>query len=462
MADREPTQPDRDAVETDGAHAEPGSAPSTFEWRRDVPLLAVLAIFAVGLVGFFNSGYKTIGPIDEMQHLDYAEKISRGVLVSIGERVGPRVLREEACRGIDDGFVLPKCDTRVLRPAAFPEAGYNTAAAHPPLYYLATGLGARFLVAVPGVDSFVSGARIMGGLWLAIGLGATWFLMAELGVSRWVRFALCLATATIPMVTYSSATVNNDAMALAIGAACVLATLRYLRGTAGPAWLLALGAIAMGVKATNLVVLGLCCLLMVMAAAAKRFPTRCSWRRAFVGIGSLAIGSGVVTVVWSVVSASRAVVESDLIPMSQRFHTDGLDLADFLRNILAAVPPTSGFYWPAELGGEWVGVWSGLVGLAIIGACFTAALGRGVAPRTSHIAIGLGATMLLVGPFFVLVNFVQGGSYFDIPSRYGLSLLPAALALLGVVFSDRVPRRIMVGLCTVGTIAMAGVVLQGV
>ncbi len=136
------------------------SRPSPGSLAAAVALMALAAV----LVVLHVRAYTALSPLDELQHVDYLDQASRFDFVHNGERVGQLAMREQACRTVDSpGFVSPPCKAKDLKPVQFQEGGFNTASADPPTYYVLTGLAARALVHLPGVDSLVTGGRLVGG-----------------------------------------------------------------------------------------------------------------------------------------------------------------------------------------------------------------------------------------------------------------------------------------------------------
>jgi hypothetical protein len=128
--------------------------------RRTLPLAAIV-LFAALLVTLHVRTYTQISPLDEPQHMDYALRLSHGELVRSGDRFGAEMLHEEGCRGIDSvpsGYQLP-CDEPIDLDQ-YPLREYNTAEAHPPVYYAITGVGGRLLDRLPVVQSPITGARL--------------------------------------------------------------------------------------------------------------------------------------------------------------------------------------------------------------------------------------------------------------------------------------------------------------
>ena len=230
---------------------------------RQFAILGGCLSLAAVLVLMHLRVYTTLSPIDELQHLDYVDSMTRFDIVRSGETVGPVAMREEACRGVDSpGFATPSCDAPVLRPEQFQESGINTAATHPPVYYLTTGAVAEVVDAVPGVESFLAAARL---LWLGFGLALIFALARRLGANVMSAAGACLLLAATPAVLHSSTVLTNDAPSLVVGSLLFLAGLGVLERRLHPGWLAAAAALATSIKVTNIVAVGAVLFLLVLA-----------------------------------------------------------------------------------------------------------------------------------------------------------------------------------------------------
>jgi hypothetical protein len=427
-------------------------------WRTLLPFVLV-AGFAAALLIVFIHRYPTVGPIDELQHVDYAEKISRGDLVEQGDKFGQVALREESCRGIDSpGMVLPSCDDAHFQPEAYQEGGFNTAAGHPPVYYLVTGLGARALQVLPGIDSFLLGARLMGVFWLVGGLVVLWLLLRELRVRPLVAAAIGLFVVCIPSVFYFSAVVNNDAAALMVGSGVAWVGLRFVRGTS-PLWLFALVcALAQGVKYTNIVVIGIV-VATILTLAYLRRSDPAERKRLLVGAAA-AIGAAlVVTVAWQGLLTVTAKVPGSEIPMTQRFLVKSISVNDVLRQSLAGFPPTQNPYIPKFMASVALTSWVAIVGWIVIAGPTAAALRTSGPAKVRAMSVWTLVAMLTTGSFFTVLYFVQMSTYTDIPSRYGLVMVPVALAGLATCLRDKGAQIAMGGLAVLGAVIMLSAVI---
>lgn len=390
--------------------------------------------------------YTTLSPIDELQHIDATIKGGELHLVRDGEKVAEPALREQSCRGIDSpGFVSPPCDAPQLLPEQYQEAGYNTAAVHPPTYYVTTGVASRVLMTVvPAVDSPVTAARLLGALWLAAGLMVSFALARALGARPVPAVLSAALLAGTPAVLLSSTTVTPDAAALVSGAVLALATVRVLQGRLRVAWLLPAAAFATVFKATGVLAVGACALAVLLWAAGCRTdedaggdvePRASRWERAGQAVGLQVMGGALPVLLWTFIVSRRA-LDVPPNPMT-RFNVDHLDPGTLVANLLALLPPTQNPYLTPELRTVTLTALVGVVGYLLMGGAAAAALAGAGSRLTDVLGTAFLASMLLGGPVLVILTYVTAGSYFPIPSRYGLPLLPSAIAVLAVLASRR-------------------------
>lgn len=417
----------------------------------------LIVIAAAGLVGLHVRAYTQISPIDELQHVDYLQKASRGQVVARGERVGGVAMREEACRGIDAPVVIPPCDAARLRPEQFQEAGYNTAYIHPPTYYGVSGILARFGQALPGLDGLVAAGRLTGAIWLAAAVALLWLAMGDLGVGLLARAVLLVVLASSPTVLHASATVNPDAMALLAGAGLLLALLRWEAGRwpAFVPWVVAAAAIL--VKSTNVVAVGAAILYVVARHAQVQWSDRHrtdgttevaraaggTTSRTAVRADSLRLVGGVIgavalaSVAWVAVQGAIAEVPNGDIPMVQRFEVDSISLGDIRGELGAGISPLQAPYLPEVLRSSVILSAVTVVDAALLAGLAIAAVYARAGSRRPALAVASLLAMAASGPLFVIINFAFVGTFVQIPSRYGLSVIPFALAAVSVALERR-------------------------
>jgi hypothetical protein len=392
--------------------------------RGVLPALLILAAASV-FVGAHVGAYPEVSPFDEGVHFDYALKAAEGQIVERGERLSQAAMRLIACRGIDhEGIVLPPCEQREpFEPRQFPNLGFNSADIHSPVYYAVTGLGAKVVTALTPLDDVFTASRLVGILWLWLGLLTVWAICRELGLRTVPTAIVLLLLVSNTWILHSSATVNNDGSALLAGGAVVLATLRWARGVT-PLWMLvALAFLAPLLKVTNAfaVLLSVLYLLLHRRSVEAGLPKRNA-------IVALMAGAGAAVVGWMLV---RSVLASPVTtPLDSELGATGFDPGLLVVHLLAFVTPLTGPIPTAALGGLVFGTVANAVGLLIAVACFGPLLQGSFERRANAIAAAGALSMLGGGVLLFAANYLLFGTEFGIPPRYGLSLIPALAAAL--------------------------------
>ena len=148
--------PETPLADTPGTPADDPVQGSTHGRRTAAVVLGLLLVFTAVLHVGHVLRYRTLSPVDELQHLDYLIGAPTGRFPGSGDKFGQESLRIETCSRLDEGFdaKVQPCVTDpsvVLEPEDFQEDGYNTAYIHPPTYYAAGGIVGRAIDAVvPG------------------------------------------------------------------------------------------------------------------------------------------------------------------------------------------------------------------------------------------------------------------------------------------------------------------------
>lgn len=459
------SQTDRPRATTDGRAAA--------RWQPLVlrllpPLLVVLVAFVS--VGLHVRTYTLVGPIDELQHIDYLYKSPS--LVRPGDQFGDEAMQEEACRGLDyPGFELPACVVGGdYDPDDFQEAGYNTASANTPLYYTLTHAVAAPLKAVASLDSLVTAGRLVGGLWLAGGLLLAYAAARRLGAGRWATASVLVVLACAPAVVYPSATITPDAATLAVGAGALLAALWWEERPARRWPVLALvTAVALAIKMTNITVLVAVGIAMVIRLVVQRwFPAQAELIAArtgaddvdrrpsprlvdwLVGGATLAVTALVVAVGWQLTQAALTHGDLDAIPMNQKFQTDRLSTEGVISYLGQWLTPLSSPW--AQVGRPEFTDALQRVSQVLLGAGFVAAALFGWRTlRERSLAWAVLLTGLTGASLFIVVSFVAQGLYVPPPARYGYALVPAMAVLTATSVKTR-PATVAVGLLATGAL----------
>lgn len=445
-------------------------------WRRHRLPAVVILLFALLVVGLHVRAYPTLSPIDELQHIDYMVKASRGERVKQGDKVGETAMREEACRGVDADFTPPPCDSPDLRPEQFQEAGYNTASGQFPIYYAVTGAVARVILRAPGIDSIVTAGRLVGALWLAAGAFITWLLMAEFGVRTVTRAAVLGLLMTTPVVLHMSATVNPDSTLLLGGAAMVLATLRWERG-AHWGWPVGITVAALLVEKTNILAAALIAIYLAVRGVGALWARRrgeseeilenpspqrgeAPFRSFALLLGMAAIlvvGSLVLTELKSEVQQIGGTNPGLDIPKNRMFRVESLSADQVVSQVPALVTPVSRPPLAEFLSGPGTSVLIRFTDWVLLGAAVGSALWATHRSRVAALGAAVVVTMVVLGPAMALRNYIFGSQFWPIPARFGLTLLPALALLLGV---SVVKRSVRVAVTTFSGVAVVYVLGQ--
>jgi hypothetical protein len=138
-----------------------------------------------------------------------------------------------------------------------------------------------------------------------------------------------------------------------------------------------------------------------------------------------------------VLQGSRATLDPLGIPQTMIMVKDQFDPSWLAAGLLAVIAPLEPEWLQAVMAGV-IGSWVAyvtsfaLLGLAVLGAVRSEA---GSVVRALSIATGLAA--LTFGPLLTLVTYASLHVWYPIPARYGLSLLPAMLAIAGTAVRSR-------------------------
>jgi hypothetical protein len=402
-------------------------------------------VLALLLVGLHASALHKLSIYDEIQHIDYALRLVDGDLLVAGDRLTPQGIEILSCRGIDNqGDPGNPCGGPYDVNAAV-GGGYNTAYIHSPLYYALPGaaawLGEHLL---PGADPVVL-MRMTSGLWFLVALAFLWALLGELGVPRIVRLACGLALIAVPTVLLSQSIVNNDSTALAAGAALTWLAVRWDRGRAALWWVGLAAVVAVLLKATNIGSVA-AVILFVAIRAFQRGEWRGGLRAALsrrwvrfalvVGAAGAVAGAG-----WGAVPGKLAAVDPRVIPQAIMFHQDSFQLVWLFESLDMLVTPLRPEFGTSAMDGTVAGSIAALanIGLMVLFGYGPVASPAGSVPRA--LAAAAAGAVILLPPVLVLVNYVTAQIHVPgLPPRYGLSVLPAMVAVATAGITSRWAR----------------------
>ena len=414
--------------------------------RTDVLWSLLLAAAAVLLSVLGVLGGTQISALDEHTHLDYAYKVSQGELPYTGVPLSDYTLEEWSCRGQQSiADALPPCEEAAadeVAPSDYPARGENYNAWHPPLYY-ATAAGAGLVAEALG-QSFTTGARLSGGLWLAAAV------VAMYGVLRHWRLRPALAASgaavimAVPSIVHASSTVTNDAPAALLGVGALWVLTRVFRDgrTGWFAWVLptVIAALAASIKLMSSVAI-LTAVGVVALSALPQLRDR-NWgeavRRLLIAVVPvLAVGASAVA--WSAFQSGRA-VESWTNPIAgvNTAPVTGAPFDEWAPTLTSAFGLVDDFYVQPELMSSLIWLSVGALTVLLTAAPFMALVTfrPGQAERVVGWAALIGAVAV---PLLVQgQEFLRGGGYFrGVSARYAVTLVPMTIAALTLVAHER-------------------------
>jgi hypothetical protein len=196
--------------------------------------------------------------------------------------------------------------------------------------------------------------------------------------------------------------------------------------------LIGAGALAMAVKAPNVVVVVAAALyLLVRAALARRHPDDSSPRspREYVMAAvALAGGAALASAVWLVTRAALA--GPGLSPMERDERVSVLRPAQILENVARFITP-----WDREPSSLYP--LAVLTSYLLVGSVLVALFSLKRRDRRYAIALATGV-VLVAGPLLLVgVNFAVRGTYTIIEPRYGSTLVPILCALAATFWAGR-------------------------
>jgi hypothetical protein len=410
-------------------------------------LLLTLAFLAISATLCLISALRgtQISLIDEATHADYAYQVAHGHIPARGSIIARPILREWACRGSSDGFAMPSCTTPTLNPANFPALGENYNFGHPPLYYAITGVLARAGDSVVSGHHFVGLARATGFLWLFSAMLVVYLALRRFRVHWIIAASTASVLALCPGVLHASSMVTNDAPAALCGAVGLYLIAGVLR-TGHIGWIAPTVAtlLATATKVLNgLPMLILAGVLVVLAIARLRCGEARSAARLLPAVAGIVVAFLVVYEGWTIFQSGRGVAHwvSPIAGLTGRDY-NGSPVNELLSTSFQGFQLISGYFLQPQLNGETVTLWSRLLNLLAAAAPFLAIVA--FRAKTPEWALGVATFCgLLAYPLIVEIQvIISSNQYFPtITPRYGMSLVPFALACLAVVTNKLGLRR---------------------
>jgi hypothetical protein len=376
----------------------------------------LFALVAVVVVVPAATGPGGVSPLDEFWYADALDKADRGELSNTGDKVDGYARQVMSCRGVI-GVTPPSgaCGAPQLD-AALPLSGYTAADIHPPTYFFATAIASKVVRAVGLTDDLLIAGRLVGVMWLALGMLAVVALGRAWGAG-WVMPALtAVGLGTSPLLVSVSGYLSPDALGLLVGAGVLLAVTHWMRGRVPTAMLLPVAMLPASVKVPFVLAPLFGAALLVVAAVTGQI----AWRRASIGAALLVGGAGAGAVLWQLVRKALEVAVPVLHPAAEQPVAIS-SFASYLGYYLETVPASSGAPIPV----------SSVLAVSVLPLAWlllATALG-GMLLRRSHDPLvpvcWAGTAGMVMGSMVlsVIVLIATGGFLIGTP-RYGLALVP--------------------------------------
>ena len=260
-----------------------------------------------------------------------------------------------------------------------------------------------------------------------LGLTVLWWVLVGRDVPPLGQFAVLTLLASTPVVIHASTTVNPDALALAAGASLLWALYRWEHGHAR-SWLLAVtAAVCISFKFTHVAGVGLVLAYLVIVGVDRWLTTRrfdAQLRRYFTQAFWIIVAVGVTQLLWSAVQEQLALVPREAIPMVGQNQVDSFQLVRLAQELHTMVTPVRTPYVPPPLRRTAVTYSVQLLDLAGLAAIASAAVYGAARSRIRHFALATALAMVATGPVMAVAFYVSSRLGSDVPSRYGIALLP--------------------------------------
>ncbi len=440
---------------TETTTSEPPSTTSrsgrTRTWLRRAWPYLFIAVLAIGSSALHVAQNTSLSPIDETRNLDYMVRIfDDGYFVKLGDRIGQKAMRIEACRGIDLELPTPNpsCTSRRFDPRAFRDDGYNNVVSHPPGYHLVTGAFAKAATLLGISNNELDPARLVGGFWLAAGLMLALFAGELLRIPRVPLVAAATIFAMAPDALNSAAIVNPDAAGIFAGGLVLVAALLWERGRISTWWLAVAGLIVAALKLTNFIAIGIVILwLLVQALRQHRDPEpdRPNARRYVIACGVLLSGAVACTIVLLGVYSVRATIDPLVLPSNLQFYHPRFPAARMIEpwNLFSLFPAGAQAYRVPVLTTNVITDLSLIAGWLSVTAMVARSLRFSPRDRLSTLGTAALVVLVLSGPAFIISTWATNKVVFLPPPRYALSAFPIVIVLVASLVRGR-PSRIAI------------------
>jgi len=376
----------------------------------------LLGLVAVVVVVPAATGPGGVSPVDEYWYADALDKADRGELSNTGDKVDPYARQVMACRGvIGVNPPSPACGAPQLD-AALPLNGYTAADIHAPTYFFATALGSKVVRALGITEDLLIAGRLVGALWLALGMLAMVALGRAWGAGWLMPVLTAAGVGASPLLVSVSGYLSPDALGLLVGAGVLLAVTHWMRGRVPTALLLPIAMLPAFVKVPFVLAPLFGAVLLVVAAIAGQ----ATWRRALAGSALLVGGAGAGAILWQLVRRSLEVAEPVLHPAAEQ-PVSISSFASYLGYYLETIPSTSGAPIPVPAA---LAIAVLPLGWLLLAASLGGMLFRNREDPLTPVCWAGVAGMVMGSIVLSLIVLLASGGFLIGTPRYGLALVP--------------------------------------
>jgi hypothetical protein len=433
----------------------------SFRSRAIVAAIYGLISIAVVLPVVFGGG-QAMSRIDEPTHADWAYEISHFRIPAKGSEIAPEIRDIWACMG-QERYVLPDCGTSA--PAwRFPYDGENYNFSHPPLYYAVVGLPARAVAAATPLD-FVEAARLSGIVWLASGMFMLFVALRRWRVDPAVAMVAPMLLISFPRVLHASTTVNPDAVAPLAGAVALwLAARVFLEQSRD--WVLPtvfIGLVGLTKFITTIPFIALAVLVVMRAVRDKGLRGL----RHHDAVLPMAMAAALLVpyVLWEAMQAGRGDPDwaNPLVGINTR-DVLGLPGSEWIETLFVGFNLASDYYIQPPLDIALLIAWTRLLNMLVIGAMLATVVAFAKEPERRSLGwlLGIGAVLYPLAVQIQAYGNTTIPQYFPNPTgRYGLALIPGAIACLVMAATKAGYRRATYVLAAAGLVVVIVVVSVG-
>jgi len=418
----------------------PGALARVLRWVT-WPVL-VLVLSSGVFVAVHVPQHRELSAYDEYVYLDYLDKVPTDGFVRQWDETGDLARDEISCRGVRGyGTFGEACNTGThTQDSLYPYGGRNSADIYTPVYFAVTWVMAQPLTWM-GI-SLLDAGRLVGAVWLAVGLVLLHRALKRVGVPDTLSTGLALLVLATPMIYWANTYLSTDAALITVGGALVLVGVRVLQKKTAVWWLIPLAMVAVAIKVQAIAAVAIVALFLVVHRALELRAEQRAQPSGLVGrvvrdryswlLVTAVAAAGLVQVAWLSLRAAAAITEN-----AARYAA--IEASSPLT--LAALVDEA-FRFLKSPGST--GLSSGLVGdivapivaaLSIAGLVALALMARTGRDERLYAWVVL-VISLGMGPALALSARLVAGYYFALPARYGLILLPFFVVAAALLLRD--------------------------